>query len=550
MTLRFALTLHSHLPWVLHHGRWPHGSDWICEAALECYLPLIAMLDRAEAEQTPTPITLGVTPVLAAQLAHPAFQVEMEEYFTTRLRSIEAATRSLPTSGDEALLHLVPFWRHHVRALRDLWQRMDGDIVAAFRRHAERGRLELISSAATHGFLPLLARDESIRLQLHAGRHEHQRRFGMVPEGLWLPECAYRPRGPWHPAPFAPGPALRRGIEEHLSRTGYRWFFVDAHLVDAGLPVDEYGATSEPEPKQHRRSPYRPYQVGRPRRGAPVRALVRDPRSTSQVWSRYGGYPGDGRYLEFHKIRFPEGLKLWSVTGAEAGLAAKQPYDAEAAHRAIMEHATHFTGLLEAIDAGARKSDQAIVAPFDTELFGHWWFEGVSFLGEVYRRLAQRHHLLPAHAGQVAAADQVTALRMEEGSWGANGDFTMWMNPQTEWTWARLWPLEQRFWDAVPGVLDRPDLTLVLEQAARELLLAQSSDWQFIISTGVAGDYATRRFTEHCDNLESLLPSLEGHADDATAARARAGTLQQQNGLFEGLVASVAAASDAIRAGE
>src|ERR1019366_5243268 len=160
--------------------------------------------------------------------------------------------------------------------------------------------------------------------------------------------------------------------------------------------------------------------------------------------------------------------------------------------------------------------DHAIIAPFDTELFGHWWFEGMDFLKSLYEHATATRSgtsmpgCIPSTAGAALAAfPPKTSLRMSTGSWGKDGDFSMWLNPGTEWTWRRLWSLEERFWNAVPTAMPRRDVRPALEQAARELLLAQSSDWQFIISTGAAGDYATKRFNEHCAALESLLPFLE-----------------------------------------
>jgi 1,4-alpha-glucan branching enzyme len=545
VSLGFVLTLHSHLPWVLHHGRWPHGSDWLCEAALDTYLPLVAALRRLEAAGTSAPITLGVTPILAAQLAHASFREELEAYFTHRLQTLHEAPASLRETGDQALLPVVPWWQQHIQELKRLWQAIDGDLIGEFRRHAQAGRLELISSAATHGFLPLLARDESIRLQLLVGRAEHLRHFGELPHGCWVPECAYRPAGPWHPLPAAPAAPMRRGIEDHLRYAGFRWFFVDAHLAEAGEASDIYGGTSTGVRRGGPRSPYRAYQLGTPARGRPLHVLVRDPRSTTQVWSRYGGYPGDGRYLEFHKIRYPGGLKLWSVTDTTADLSEKRPYDPAAARVAATAHAEHFATLLAEVEATAQRGDRAIVAPFDTELFGHWWFEGVDFVEDLFGTLARGSAVQPMSAATMLRdAPPDTTIRLGAGSWGANGDFSMWLNPETAWTWERLWPLEQRFWEAVPIALDQPVLLPVLEQAARELLLAQSSDWQFIISTGAAGDYATKRFNEHCEALERLLPVLEDPMLESSGARALAASLERIDGPFPDLIGAIAAASD------
>ncbi len=546
--MRFVLTLHSHLPWVLHHGRWPHGSDWLSEATLDTYLPLLAMLERAERDGLDTPITLGITPILAAQLADPAYPAEVDDYFAHRLQTIAEAPESLKAAGDDDLLPVIPFWQRHVRALQDLWRRLDGDLISAFRRHAQSGRIELISSAATHGFLPLLGRDESIRFQLLVGRAEHLRRFGELPQGCWVPECAYRPRGPWNPWPGAPASRLRRGIEDHLRDSGFRWFVVDAHLARAGEAWDLYhGKATAPTTSGVRRSPYRSYQVGSRVRGhgRPVQVLVRDPETTAQVWSRHGGYPGDSRYLEFHKIRYPGGLKLWRVTDPKADLGAKERYLPDAAMDAVRMHARHFRDVLDRLAASAGAGDTVVMAPFDTELFGHWWFEGVEWLHELYTALGDDPAITPARAGTVLAESPAgNAIRMPPGSWGANGDWSMWLGDETAWTWERLWPLEERFWNAVPDALAHVAILPVLEQAARELLLAQSSDWQFIISTGAAGDYATKRFNGHCDALERLLPILESGAGDLEGARAIAAAYERIDGPFATLIGALAAASD------
>src|SRR5581483_2883765 len=185
----FVLTLHSHLPYVLNHGRWPHGSDWLCEGALDTYLPLLEVLRGLEAERVAAPITIGFTPVLANQLRSPVFAAEMDAFFAQRLEACDEAARTLPATGEGHLLPLVDFWRGRLLRLRDLFRAVDRDLVGAFRALEAAGRIEIIGSAATHGFLPLLARDESIRLQLAVGLAEHRRLFGRVPDGCWLPEC-------------------------------------------------------------------------------------------------------------------------------------------------------------------------------------------------------------------------------------------------------------------------------------------------------------------------------------------------------------------------
>jgi 1,4-alpha-glucan branching enzyme len=551
----FVLALHSHLPYVLNHGRWPHGSDWICEAAVDTYLPLLESLRRLGTDATPAPVTIGFTPVLANQLASPIFVRELGAFLDQRLAACAEASASLAASGERHLLPLVEFWRVRLLRLRRLFHEVDGDLVGAFRALEAAGRLEIIGGAATHGFLPLLGRDESIRFQLAVGTAEHRRLFGRAPAGCWLPECAYRPRGPWAPWPTAPRSGVRRGIEEHLADAGFRFFFVDAHLAGAGQPLGLSGDPAALDPEVHhpahlpeerpiQRTPYQAFRVARSRAGD-VSAYVRDPRASMQVWSRSAGYPGDGAYLEFHKMRWPGGLKLWRVSGPDVDLGDKQSYDPVLAFDRARGHAHHFAELLGGIGAAeAARKEGVIVAPFDTELFGHWWFEGPEFLEEVYRALRARPEVRPTTgSAHLARHPSRTAIRMPSGSWGAHGDFSMWLGDRTAWTWERLWPLEARFWDVAPTALASEATRFILAQAARELLLAQSSDWQFIISTGAAADYGERRFREHCSDTEELVDALaDGSASAIDRGCQRAAELAERDVVFPDVLPAITTA--------
>jgi 1,4-alpha-glucan branching enzyme len=476
----------------------------------------------------------------------------MEAFFEQRLKACDEAPASLASTGDDHLLPLVGFWRTRLARLRDLFHSINQDLIGAFKALEAAGTIEIIGSAATHGYLPLLARDESIRLQLAVGISEHRRIFGRTPAGCWLPECAYRPRGTWEPWPTAPRTGVRRGIEEHLADAGFQYFFVDAHLAAAGRPL---GLSGDPagDPTIHTparaetlaeplRSPYRAYRVAH----GPVAAYVRDPRASMQVWSRSEGYPGDEWYLEFHKMRWPGGLKLWRVTGPGVDLGHKQPYNPNAASDRARGHADHFANLLQGIsETGAENREGVVVAPFDTELFGHWWFEGPDFVGNVYRALAGKRDAIHPVTGSRHLQEHPprAAIRLPWGSWGANGDSSMWLSERTAWTWERLWPLEQSFWDVAPAALGSAAARPVLAQATRELLLAQSSDWQFIISTGAAADYAERRFREHCDDAEQLIAALgPGREADLESAQRRAEELGKRDQLFPNVLPAVAAA--------
>jgi len=550
----FVFALHSHLPYVLNHGRWPHGSDWITEAAIDTYLPLIESLRALDAEGVRAPVTIGFTPVLANQLASDAFRGELELYFEQRLAHCDEAPDSLRQTGDTHLIPLVDYWRARLTRLRAMFRSIDRDIIAVFRDLEHRGRLEIIGSAATHGFLPLLARDESIQLQLDVGMREHHRLFGRAPRGCWLPECAYRPRGPWKPLPNAPDTGPRPGIEEYLADAGFRFFFTDAHMARAGSPLGLYGQVVANElqhvasPDAHweaTRTPYRAYRVTSAYTPETVAAFVRDPESSAQVWSRFQGYPGDPRYLEFHKIRWPGGLKLWRVTGNAVDLGLKEPYDPPTASAMTSAHGAHFASLLATIAATHPAHRRGVVvAPFDTELFGHWWYEGPEFLANVYRSLGAHAVVKPVSASEHLVVNRArTGLRLAAGSWGANGDYSMWLNAQTAWTWPRIWELEQRFWTMAREAIELPSAHEALAQAARELLLVQSSDWQFIISTGAVTDYAIRRFNGHADSCERLFNAIrDGLASgDLTNATNLAFEMRAQDDLFPNILDSVRA---------
>ena len=553
-----VVMLHSHLPYVLNHGRWPHGSDWICEAAIDTYLPLVEKFRALDAMNIAAPVTIGFTPILANQLEHPTFVKELETYFDQRLGFCDEAPASLESTGDSHLLPLVDYWRSRLVRLRLLFHEIGRDIPREFRRLQDAERLEITSSAATHGFLPLLKHDASIRLQLALGAAEHRRVFGKTAEGCWVPECAYRPGGPW--SPLGVPDVERIGTEAHVAWAGFRYFFVDSHMARAGSPLGVYGEQFEGELRRTAsqrpdsdgkavHTPYEAYRVTDETSVREVAAFVRDPRSSAQVWSKHGGYPGAPAYLEFHKIRWPGGLKLWRVSNPGTDLGHKGPYDPEDARRQATAHAGHFAQLLDRVGSGQQAAGgNVIVAPFDTELFGHWWFEGPDFLGDLYAHVPDFPQLRATTAGgHLDAHAARTGLRLAEGSWGANGDFSMWDGPAVQWTWPVIWDIEDRFWSLASrasGDEQTHEVHEILAQAARSMLLLQSSDWQFIISTGEVEDYAIRRFNGHAEDCRALLDALEkalsGTGVDGGVALAR--ELQQRDDVFRTIVPSIVAA--------
>lgn len=510
----FLLTLHSHLPLVLGHGRWPHGSDWLSEVTIGCYLPLIEVLQRLAGEGRRSLVTLNISPVLGEQLAHPSYRPEIETFLQQRLEAVEENRAQFERAGEGRLADLTRFWGRTYQHVLDQFRALDGDLLGAFRRLADLGAIELITCAATHGYLPLLGREESIALQLRTGVAAYTRHFGAIPQGIWLPECGYRPRYEWTP----PAGQLRnkvrrrrRGIEEFLAAHGLRYFVTDSHLLQGGASMSAYRdyypalrAVAGPEHPAYRRdrSPYRPYVVASRGGTGEAVAFARDPRTTLKVWSRDAGYPGDGSYLEFHKKHFPGGIRYWRVTDSKSDLGTKLIYEPEAARANADRHAAHFTQLVaQVLDAEGQRSPWPVVTcnPYDTELFGHWWFEGPEFLAGVLRRLPGADVGLETLGGYLRFQPVSEAITLLEGSWGEGGDHRVWLNRDTEWTWDMVYAAEEEFWTLAGGIAweGRPLLERVMAQLARELLLLQASDWQFLITSWAARNYAETRFAEH-----------------------------------------------------
>src|SRR5213083_3571637 len=512
------LVLHAHLPWVLGHGRWPHGESWLYEAAAECYLPLLRLLDRLEAEDRKGSVTLGVTPVLAEMLSTPRFRDGFLAYLEERASRADADRREFEASGDEHARGAAVAWSEfYQRAKVDFLEKYNRDLLAALKRLQESNRIEIIVSAATHGYLPLLGRDESIEAQLGIGITSYRRRFGRRPRGIWLPECAYRPGSTWS-RPVGPARAwLRPGIEAFLSNQGLRYFFADTHLVAGGAPIGTYEDRLGERRLDAARegtglSPNEPYAVSASRRRK-VAALARDPRSSVQVWSADYGYPGDGAYLEFHRKHGMDGLRYCRVTDRQLPLREKVPYDPDAAKERAAAHADHFASLvLETLHEHQEATGRTgvVVAPFDTELFGHWWFEGPTWLEAVLRKLE-------GHVDAVTASDFLAAhpprstIQIPEGSWGQGGHHYVWLNDGTRWIWEEVYRAEDALIDALHATRSRKDPTVrrIVAQLARELLLLEASDWPFLVTTVAAKDYAEARVKEHVKAFDRLRTMLE-----------------------------------------
>jgi 1,4-alpha-glucan branching enzyme len=517
-------------------GRWPHGEEWIHEAAAESYVPLLNALYDLREQGLSTPLTISLTPVLAEQLADADIQLHFEQYLNDR---IESARQDLPrfeATGEASRLELSRFYlRWYSEVLASYVDRFHRDLVGAFRTLQEEGRIEVITSAATHGYLPLLARDESISLQVKTAVQSYRRFMGRDPRGIWLPECAYRP---------ANGMG-RPGLEEFLQRNGLEVFFCDTQAVEggdlsgaaAGQAIGPYGQVVQrygipyrvSRPKQPASS-YQPYWVGSSR----VAVLARNRATGLQVWSADWGYPGEAAYREFHKKDGVSGLQYWRVTGARVDLGLKQVYEPERAQQRVQEHADHFAHLVENLLADFHRDNGRvgiITANYDTELFGHWWFEGVDWVREVLRRLAKSPQVELTTASEfLNRYPPQESVQLPETSWGAGGGHFTWDNADTHWMWEPIHQAEEQMGRLVARYSSpTPEARTALNQMARELLLLQSSDWPFLVSTGQAREYSIQRFRSHLDRFGQLAQALE----NGQAPSALAHEFWMQDRLFE-----------------
>lgn len=499
--------LHAHLPFVRHpeHER-SFEERWLYEALTETYLPLLDVLDGLERDRVPARFTVSLSPTLLAMLADPLlrrrYRRHLDDLILLAEREVQR-TRGQPAAGCAAL------YRERLQHLRERYRaRWDEDPIAAFGGFAQRGRIELLTTAATHAVLPLLgATPELVRAQVAVGVAEHRRCFGAAPAGFWLPECAFAP-----------------GLDAELARHGVRWCILDTHGVLHATPQPVYGV-------------YAPIACP-----SGLAAFGRDPESATQVWSAEAGYPADPWYRDFHRdIGFerplaalapfaepgrPTGLKYHRITGA----GDKALYEPARAAERVAAHAAHFVAARAADVArltGVMNRPPILVCPYDAELFGHWWFEGPEWLDAILRALAASSTLEALTPSDDLARHAVLQRAMPAAStWGWRGYYEIWIAPENDWIYPRLDRAARALLGAIraaPAADDWRRRTLV--QALRDLLLAESSDWPFMIARGTTVAYATQRIEEHLDACERLCEAVaRGKPDDMALAAAASRT--------------------------
>ena len=528
----FCLVLHGHLPYVLRHGTWPHGEDWLYEAAAETYLPLLAMVDECEYLNATPKITMGLTPVLLEQLCHEHFKKGFEHYLEDRAQQAAYDLADFKKIDNGHMAYLAERWITFFKNLQEQFKKINRDIPKAFADQAKKGYLEILTSNATHGYMPLLYNDDAIRAQVRAGVASSERILGFKPTGMWLPECAYRPGGDWDPPIHWGRVHGRTGIEHIVADEGITHFFVENHLIENSRSEQVFNDgqwwkvnwdEAVKYPNRGWRSVNEPQGVNSDGTGlARAAAIARDPDVCESVWSGEIGYPADGVYLEFHKKWSPKrGLQYWKVTGKKTDLGDKHLYYPENVPGKIHEHAMDFVNKIK--DRLRHHRDLTgktgmVTATFDAELFGHWWFEGPQFLRDVMLTLSADDQVSLNTTAEYLEAnpiDKVVAL--PEGSWGDKGDHRVWANEQVNWMWDIEYRCESNF---IRFIHDLPwkeneEVHELLKNAGRELLLLQASDWPFVIRRGQAVDYGIKRYMQHVARFESLTDIAEKLAADS-----------------------------------
>jgi 1,4-alpha-glucan branching enzyme len=493
-----ALVLHAHLPFVRHPE---HPSvleeTWLFEAITEVYLPLLACLERLVAEGLPVRLTVSLSPTLVAMLQDDLLQ---RRYLAHAERTLALAEAEVARTRGDARLHPVARlyrtrWEEAMRRFEEDYRR---DLTRGFARLADAGAVELITTAATHAFLPLLRSTPGmVSAQLQVAARSHQATFGAPPAGLWLPECGYYP-----------------GLEEQVAAAGLRYFFVEAHGLWHASPPPRAGV-------------YAPADCPNG-----VAVFARDPETSRRVWSAEQGYPGDPWYRDFYRdigfdlpidalrpfladgeTRAHTGLKYYRVTDRTE---PKAPYEPERAAERVRVHAQDFLRLCRSTCEQAARSlsrPPIVTAPYDAELLGHWWFEGPQWLEQVLRLAARGVEgiALTSPGDDLSRYPERERTRPAASTWGEGGYNEFWLNEGNDWVYPhlhaaarRLAALARDFADVPPGSL----AGRALRQAARSLLLAQASDWAFLMRAGTAPDYAGRRTRDHLARARYLEAGL------------------------------------------
>ncbi len=497
-----SIVLHAHLPYVRHpqYDRFLE-EQWFYEAMTETYIPLLRMFTALLRDGVDFRITLSLTPTLLSMMTDPLLQ---HRYFIHLNRLIEFSEKEMERTRHEPVFYdLAKMYHDDFLDARRLFSEHYGlDLTKAFAEVSRQGKLEIMTCGATHGFMPLMeVSREAVRAQVRVAVRTHERILGMRPRGFWLPECGYFP-----------------GLDEILKEEGIRFFIVDTHGILFGSPRPKYGVFAPVYCKSG------------------VAAFGRDIESSKSVWSAEEGYPGDPVYREFYRdagfdldynyvkpyinddgTRTNIGIKYHRITGATPH---KEPYSLHAAREKAAQHAANFMFNREKQAEhleGLMGKKPLIVSPYDAELYGHWWYEGPMWLEQLFRKIhfdqKTIRSVTPMEYLESNPRNQVMTPSMS--SWGYNGYAEVWLNASNDWVYRHLHKASERMVEAAHSHPHAQGLERrALNQMARELLLAQSSDWAFIMKTGTHTEYAVNRTKDHIERFTRILESVQKNSID------------------------------------
>ncbi|MBO8136673.1 MAG: DUF1957 domain-containing protein [Desulfotomaculum sp.] len=511
-----ALVLHAHLPFVRHpEDEFFLEERWLYEAITETYIPLVQVFDRLVRDEVPFKITFSISPPLVCMLNDHLLQ---QRYVQHLKKMMELAEKEVLRTRNTTFYAAALMYRQKMQdAFQTFYHRYNCNLNNAFKKFQDLGVVELITCGATHGYMPFMHRKESIYAQVENAVSIHRKQFGKNPNGIWIPECAYK-----------------EGVDEVLKDFNIKFFFTDTHGVLYADRRPRYGV-------------YAP--IFSP---SGVAVFARDGESSKQVWSANEGYPGDADYREYYRdigydldeeyiweyihpdgIRHNTGFKYHRITG-DVDLADKEPYNPEWAEYKVQLHAGNFMFNREKqIEYLASIMDRKpiIVAPYDAELFGHWWYEGPRWLEVLIRKINQNNKNIrlasPMDYLREYPCNQVA--KPCESSWGNNGYHYVWLCRENDWIY-------RHFHEAVDRMIDLANTYIsaegvhkrALNQAARELMLAQASDWAFIMYTGTTVEYAVRRTKTHIHNFLRLYEMIKHNNIDEPWLS----SLENRNNIF------------------
>lgn len=493
--------LHSHLPFVKHpEHEYFLEEHWLFEAITGSYIPLLMKMEQMVSRGIDFRMTVSLAPPLLEMLSDEYLVEQYEKYLDKLIDLSEKESTRLRT--DKEFLPIARFYNRRFKGTKTFFNNfLKRNVLNGYRYFNGLGKLEIITSCATHGFLPLLrVNHKTVDAQISVAIDSFNKHFKRSLDGIWLPECAYY-----------------EGLDEVLNKYGLKFFFLDSQGLMNGKPVPRY-------------SVYAPVYTTNG-----VAAFGRDPLSSKQVWSVEEGYPGDSRYRDFYRDagfdldfdyikpyispdgeRVFTGIKYYKITGKTD---SKEPYDPGEAFQTTVDHASHFyserVSQVETLNA-LMDRPPVFMSPYDAELFGHWWFEGPEFLFNVFCEM-QKHgdikSITPSEYLNMFPKNQV--INPSPASWGHRGYYDVWLNGDNDWIYRHLHYMADKLEELANRHYNENNKVKVrlLNQLTRELLLAQSSDWAFLMAANTAREYSSGRTKEHIANFNNLLESLSGTID-------------------------------------